>query len=103
MEEELFNEAMAEFDRQIELLPEASRPALRALAEGTRKRATEIKDAVEAGKAAAQELVQTMRKLADANTKLMEKAGDLSLFAKYAMFTAEARARELRGEGLDHD
>lgn len=102
MEEERFNEAMAEFDRQIESLPETSRPVLRALAEETRKRATEIKDAGEAGKAAAQELTLAMHKLAEANTNLMEKAGDLSLLAKYATFNAEARSRELQGEGRDH-
>jgi len=102
MEENRFNEAMAEFERQIESLPEARRPALRTLAEETRRRAAEIRESGAAGRAAAMELVQALGRLAEASTKLSDKVTDLGLFAKYAKFDAEARERELRGEGRDH-
>lgn len=94
---------MVEFERQIESLPEERRSALMALAEETRKRAAEIREAGDANRAAVQDLVRVIARLADASTKLVEQTSDLSLLTKYAKFDAEARDRELRGEGLDHD
>ncbi len=103
MEEDRFNEAMAEFERQIETLPEDRRPALRTLAEETRRRGAEIRESGEAGRAAAQELMDAIARLSEANARLLGKATDLNLLVKYARFDAEARERELRGEGRDHD
>lgn len=102
MEENCFNEAMAEFERQIEALPEDRRPALRTLAEETRRRAVEIVETGKAGEAAAAELMQALARLSEASAGLIGKASDLNLMIKYARFDAEARARELRGEGRDH-
>lgn len=98
-----FNEAMAEFERQIESLPEDRRPALRTLAEETRRRGAEIREAGDAGRVAAKELVDAIARLSDASARLLERATDLDLLVKYARFDAEARERELRGEGRDHD
>ncbi len=103
MEERSFNEAMAEFKQQIESLPEDRRSALRMLAEETRKRAADIKKAGEAGRIAAMEFTQALGELTEANAKLIDKATDLNLLTKYAKFDAEARERELRGEGRGHD
>lgn len=102
MEKDRFDEAMAEFDRQIETLPEARRDALRALAGETRGRAAEIRESGEYGRAAAGELADAIARLSDANAKVLGKAADLNLAVKYARFDAEARARESRGEGRDH-
>lgn len=102
MEEDRFNEAMAEFERQIESLPEDRRPALKALAEETRRRGAEIRKSGEAGRAAAKKLMDSIARLSEASARLLGKATDLNIAVKYARFDAEARARELRGEGRDH-
>ncbi len=102
MDEGLFNEAMAAFDRQIETLPEERRPALRKLATETRSRGAEIRRAGKEGRIAAVELVGAIARLKDATTVLADRASEMDLLVKYARFDAEARARELHGEGRDH-
>ena len=102
MDENRFSEAMADFDRRIESLPEKCKPALRALAKETRNRAAEIRESGRAGQVAAMELMKAVARLKEVNLDLVRRAGDLNLQLKYARFDAEARGRELRGEGRNH-
>jgi len=112
MDDAQFEESMAAMEREIESLdiPEADKDELRALARDTRARHASIAEAGRAGREAAERLGEHLNRmksrleaLASGMRRLEDVAADASLAAKMAQFNREARERELRGEGRDHD
>lgn len=112
MDDAKFEERMSAMEGEIESLsiPPEERDALRRLAAETRARRASIREAAAASREAVGRLDQAVRELLASIARMAERAkelegaaADASLAAKLALFNREARDRELRGEGRNHD
>lgn len=112
MDDAKFEERMSAMEGEIESLdiPPDEKAALRRMAAETRARHAGIRETAGAGREAVRMLDEAVRELLGSVAGMAERAkelegaaADASLAAKLAQFNREARDRELRGEGRNHD